>query len=329
MHQRKISIIVTSAGTASAISVIKALKGQNEVLVNIIAVDLDPMAAGLFLADEFEIVPPATDKDYIPTLIRISERTGAKILIPIYSKEIKIISEQSSFLKQRGLHVMLSNPEAIEVCNNKSLMYNIALELGLNVPKFYESSKISEVLESELPLFAKPNSGSSSTGAERVDSLQRLNELHLSRKDLIFQQFINAQEVTVDVFCDENSDAKVIAPRLRLATKSGQSVKGKTIDNAIYINPVKLVCKRLGIRGVCNVQFFVLENELMFIEVNPRFAAGGLMLTVKAGANIPLILVKTILGLPIRNEEYDTKKNLVMTRYWEEIIFEHTKVEAE
>lgn len=320
MQREEISIIVTSAGTASAISVIKALKSQKELKVKIIAVDADSMAAGLFLADESEIVPSATDPEYVSTLINLAERKRAKILIPIYSKEIKLISENSELLRKHGLLTLLAPVESIDVVNDKREMHNRVIKLGINAPQLYSKQTLQNLNASLLPLFAKPNTGSSSTGALKVTSLPQLKELVLGTDDLIYQEFIDAQEVTVDVLCDESNKALVIAPRLRLATKSGQSVKGKTISSEIFIQPVQKICTALNIKGVCNFQFFLKNNELIFIELNPRFAAGGLMLTVGAGANIPLLLLKLILHMNIDASECKTEPDVKMTRYWQEII---------
>ncbi|MFA6260435.1 MAG: ATP-grasp domain-containing protein [Bacteroidia bacterium] len=320
MQKERISVIVTSAGTASAISVIKALKEQHEFEIKIIAVDVDPMAAGLFLADESAIVPAVTSADYISSLIKLSAKTGAKILIPIYSKEIRLISENSQYLKGHGIHTLLSSFEIIELVNDKSAMHNAVTNLGIRTPYLYTKKELQQIDSSSLPLFAKPNTGSSSSGTEKISSISRLNELIADSEDLIIQSFIDADEVTVDVLCDNSSNAIVIAPRLRLATKSGQSVKGRTISNNIFIKPVQIICNALKIKGVCNIQFFLKDNELTFIELNPRFAAGGLMLTVGAGANIPLLLLKLILGVQINKNECLARPGIEMTRYWQEII---------
>ena len=49
------------------------------------------------------------------------------------------------------------------------------------------------------------------------------------------------------------------------------------------------ICEHLEVVGACNIQFIENKDGIYFIELNPRFAAGGLMLTVNAGANIPLM----------------------------------------
>lgn len=322
MQREKISVIITSAGTASAISVIKALRLQSELEVFITAVDADLLAAGLYLADAFEVVPHATHPQYINELLRIAQKYNASFLYPIYSEEIRYIAENKHRLVSEGLKVFLSSPETIALCNDKRAMYAIADELKIQTPSVYSADELTHPFEISYPVFVKPNTGSSSNGAELVSRPERLRELLSAENDMVVQEFIDAEEVTVDVLCDENFEAISIAPRLRLATKSGQSVKGKTLPAEPYVEPIRKLCRRLELKGACNVQFFVRDEHLYFIEVNPRFAAGGLMLTVKAGVNIPLLLLKLALGKRLERQSYQPNVDFVMTRYWEEIVFE-------
>ena len=64
------------------------------------------------------------------------------------------------------------------------------------------------------------------------------------------------------------------------------------------------------------------KNKYYFIEINPRYAAGGLMLTVKAGANLPFLALKMMKGISINKKDLIHKEGVMMTRYWEEIIIE-------
>jgi len=322
MLQKEINVLITSAGTASAVSVIKALKLQTEINIRITAVDTDPLAPGLFLADSYRVVPPASNPNYINELIDFALSIGATILIPIYSKEIELIAQHHSTLLEHGIQTLLPAPEVIALCNNKTAMNACVTELGIQIPRTYTSEEILQVSENVLPVFAKPNSGSSSTGAQKFETLAPLKTFAASNVNFVFQEFIDAEEVTVDVFCDSSGTVKVIAPRLRLATKGGQSTKGKTVDKEIFEKPIHAICSKLGIKGACNIQFFIKDKSLYFIEVNPRFAAGGLMLTVKSGANIPLLLIKEMLDIKISDSELICKPGIIMTRYWEEIIIE-------
>ena len=118
----------------------------------------------------------------------------------------------------------------------------------------------------------------------------------------------------------------MVAPRLRLSTKGGQSVKGRTIDNKDFLLPVEALCQALSHIGVCNIQFKKTNTGLVLLEMNPRYAAGGLMLTVHAGANIPLLAPKEMLGVKIDAAECQVKTNVVMSRYWEELFINDNKI---
>ncbi len=323
MPQKQIKVLISSAGTASAISFIKAIKYQTELDISIIAVDMDILAPGLHLADKFFLVPKANSPYYIDELLRVCKQENVSVLIPIYSKEIAIVAAHKERFKEAGVCTLLPNHTSIEMANDKHAMSIIAVELGIVSPK--TSFLIPEINLAGLnyPVFVKPNSSSSSAGTEKVNESKRLEEIMKQDGELIIQDYIEGQEVTVDVLCNYDCEPIIIAPRLRLATKSGQSVKGITIEKERFVGPVTLLCKRLHIVGSCNIQFFITkENELVFIELNPRYAAGGLMLTVKAGANIPLQVIKVMLNLPVYKHDCNTKVGISMTRYWEEIILD-------
>jgi hypothetical protein len=54
------------------------------------------------------------------------------------------------------------------------------------------------------------------------------------------------------------------------------------------------------------------------VEVNPKFAA-TLPFTVRAGVNMPLLLLKMCLGEQIRRRIDDFEDGLMMLRYWQEV----------
>ncbi|MFA6570948.1 MAG: ATP-grasp domain-containing protein [Bacteroidota bacterium] len=316
-----VNILISSAGTASAINVIKSLRLQTQIPVKLIALDADELAAGLRLADKFYIVPRADSKDYIATIIEIAKKENAVVFLPIYSGEIQLISEHSDYLKEYGLLTLLPEPDTIALCNNKNLTADFLSANNILSPKAYSTNELKEISDSDFPLFVKPHNGSSSNNTFRVESRKEL-DFYLSKfPDLVVQQFIEGEEVTVDVFCNRTSEALVVAPRMRISVKSGQSVKAKTLDNSAFAEPVSRICRLLKMVGVCNMQFILNEKGMYFIEVNPRYAAGGLMLTVNAGANIPLLVLKEILGLPIQPDECKTKTDVFMSRYWEEVFW--------
>ena len=70
---------------------------------------------------------------------------------------------------------------------------------------------------------------------------------------------------------------------------------------------------------MCNLQF-IREGNTYFIEINPRYSAGGLMLTTHSGVNLPLLALKIMQGIAIDQSELNHNSGLKMTRYWQEIM---------
>lgn len=312
----KISVLVTSAGVSSAVNVIKSLRLQSEFNISIIAVDIDKLAAGLHLADYFYISPPITKPDgYLECLYGICEKHNVKALYPCYSKELSLISEARERFSELGVATLLSASHVIDLCNDKTHILGCVQNMGIRTPKIFTNPK-----ESDLPLFSKLVEGSGSRGAIYVENQYILKGLLASPEKRIYQEFIKGDEYTVDILCDKESNVLFAGPRKRIQTKAGQSVKGVTIHNKVLQEYIERICRLIGVVGVCNIQFIEKDGKFYFIELNPRYAAGGLMLTVHAGANLPLAALKLMFGLPIGKLELKHTPNVAMTRYWEEII---------
>ena len=81
----KTNILVTSAGVMSAINVIKSLHLQDEYDVNIIAIDVDKYASGLYLADKHYLCPPVRkEESYQQYLFEIIKKENIQFVFPCY-----------------------------------------------------------------------------------------------------------------------------------------------------------------------------------------------------------------------------------------------------
>lgn len=307
-------VLVTSAGTASAINVIKALRLWKENVIHIFAVDADPLAPGLYLADEHALVPKCLQMDYIPTLLNLCQVHQIQALYPIYSQEIEVVAKFANLFMRQGIGLLVPTPEVVNLCNDKRRMYELASSLGIATPLFLSREKDPQA----FPVFAKPNTASGTTDARKIDDQTELAYMKSKFPTLIYQEFIEGPEYTVDVLCDRHSNVVVASPRLRLATKAGQSVKGQTVVAPDLVKWCTRLCKTIGMVGPCNLQFIQRDKEFVFIELNPRYAAGGLMLTVHAGANLPGLAFKLMLGEAVIPPSI--RPDMMMLRYWEEIF---------
>jgi carbamoyl-phosphate synthase large subunit len=319
-----VRIFLTGAGTASAINVIKALRRQTELPVFIVTGDMNPLAAGLYLGDQHRLLPPATDEEYIPRVLEICRQESIRILLPIFSKEIMVFAEHKELFAQEGIAISVSAPSVVEMCNSKASTHSFFLQHQIPAPHMYTLDALDHPEQLDFPLFMKPEEGRSSIDTFKIDDPSQLDFFQKFVSRPIVMQYVHGTEYTVDVLADFQGETIVAVPRVRINTKAGQSVIGKTVHSPEIIQWVKRITQAAGISGQCNIQCIERKSDgrLFFIEINPRFAAGGLMLTVAAGVNIPLLLIKLLLGRPIHERELKYTPGLYMLRYWEELFVE-------
>ena len=317
---KPVRVLVTGAGTATAISVLKGLRSQCEVPVRVTAADSQGSVAGAYLADDFVRVPSATDPTFAHDVEDICKRWGIDLVIPIVDPEFLPLAEAAEDFLANRTRVAISSPRAISICGDKVLQAQFLKSLGLPVAKIHELSK-AMAGDVPFPLFVKPRRGArASIGAQRVDDLK---ELEVATRDLdtpLVQEFIEGPEYTIDTFSDFEGRFIAAMPRIRLETKAGVSVKGRTVDEPELVAAARTITQALPIIGPSNIQCFRRpDGSFIVSEVNPRFS-GGLALSVAAGLSSPLLLLKLVRGETVDASQLTLRYGVTMVRYWQEVF---------
>ncbi|NQY99301.1 MAG: ATP-grasp domain-containing protein [Bdellovibrionales bacterium] len=323
---RPFHVLITGSGTVTCQSVIKALKNQNQIDVQITTVDMNEDAAGKFLSDSFHIVPAAKDPNFIVRMLEICSAEKVDLVIPIVDYEFTAFAKHREEFEEQGTKVAISSLETIENCNDKWKTNQFFKRIGVETPQSY----LPESLPSQpsFPLFIKPQvMGRSSIDSFRVNNENELS-FYLEKVDRpIIQECFEAEEFTVDVLCDFDSKAVNAVPRLRIETKSGVSYKGKTVRDQLLIEQAAQIAEELKIVGPCNIQCFRLKDKAVFFEVNPRYS-GTLALTVAAGFNSPVKLCQLARGDKVDISLGDFQDGVLMLRYWQEVFSSSTHNEG-
>jgi len=319
MDNKRINILVTAAGSASGVNVIRALRQQNDLSVRIVATDSDLLAAGLHLADKGYVIPKASSSEFITALTDVCAKENIEILMPSFSAEYPVLAREKNKLVQQGIKIAISSLETIQICEDKRLTDNFFKSHGIAKPHLYSDDELrSESLT--FPVFLKPARGRSSVNALRIDDRIDLNYYLKKVPDSIVQEFVTGIEHTVDVLSDLEGKMITAIPRVRIETKSGLATKSTTVKNTGLVKEVERIVNALGLVGISNVQCMCGNDSVKFIEVNYRMPAGGLPLDVAAGVNMPLLVVKMLQGYDVRSLIKDYEVGLTMVRYWETIF---------
>jgi carbamoyl-phosphate synthase large subunit len=318
---REITVLVTGVGATTGISVIKGFRQQDEFRVRVVGTDINPRdrIAGSSFCDIFYTVPPAVDATYIPVLMDICKKEGVQVLIPIIDPELLALAEHKEALAQLGVKVVVSDPKTVRICNDKYATFDFLKHHDIPTPETWLIDKITEPQALTYPLFVKPRDGVSSVNAFRVDSPEELMSAKKRVLNLVVQEYLEGKEYTTDVLADFEGCVFAVVPRQRLQTKDGISYKGQTCFDDELIHWGRRISEILNIRGPANIQCMVFGDRISYFEVNPRFS-GSLPLTIAAGVNTPLWVLKLVCGAPSPHV-YLPFQSMVMTRYWSEVFY--------
>src|SRR5262245_17862146 len=98
-------ILVTGAGGAAGVAVIRALRERGNVVG---AVDADPLAAGLALATDGAVIPPASDEGFVDGLCDVVKRFDVDAVVCTVSEEMVVLADATERLGAQGAAIWLS-----------------------------------------------------------------------------------------------------------------------------------------------------------------------------------------------------------------------------
>ncbi|MFI3328892.1 MAG: ATP-grasp domain-containing protein [bacterium] len=285
-----------------------AVKKLN-IKAKIIAADCSNTAPALYFADDKVILPRISEGNYTKSIIDCCNKFDIKLIVPTIDTELKLLSKDKTLIeKESKAKVLISNEEVINICRDKINTDNFLRTNNFGVPKLYSKEEI-ENNKIKYPCFIKPISGSSSIGAYKVNDEKEFKSYSSVLDDYMLQDLMVGEEYTVDVFLDFDSKIITITPRIRLATRGGEILKGRIVKDKEIINDVTKLMNTLKPIGHITVQLMKTKNGIEYIEINPRFG-GGAPMSIMAGANSCINLFKLLNNEKLNyNEDYNDNVN--------------------
>jgi len=287
---------MTEAGGAAAIGLIKSLRQYN-TNVKIVATDACPLAAGLHLADESAVMPPAADPGYISSLLKVVDRLHVDLILPTGDHDLQKLAESVELFESHGCAVWVSPTESIIICQNKMSFYERLKDTAAPVPATFKG-----------PLIIKPNRGSGSRGI-------RVMEL----EGQIVQEYLPGTEYTVDVFCDMNSRIINHVIRERITIKAGISTQARVVVYPAISRIIQTVVEELSLCGPLCIQ--LREDQTgapVLIECNPRLG-GGTYVSTLAGINYGALYCELFAQRDISKFSLPPSQ-ITVVRYFEELV---------
>lgn len=311
------TILVTAAGNTGAVNFLRSLREQQEVGVRLVAMDPDPLATGLYMADVGYRCPHVSDPNYWPFLLEMCRREQIAAAVPVFPSEVIGFARHSDELAAVGTVALVPTPDVCELFASKTRTIELFQQLGLRTPRCFSPADGASL---PYPVFVKPDRGSGSERSGRIESLRELEQALDTETAVVVQELITGTEITIDFVADRGSRLLGACARSRLSTRGGQTIKGESLDEPVLVEAVRNIVERGRLVGPGNVQVFRTADGDIFSEVNTRPASGGLMNSRAAGVDVPLLWLREVLGRSHVGEPVVGRPGVLMLKYWSELL---------
>jgi carbamoyl-phosphate synthase large subunit len=293
-------VLVTGAGGPAAIAAMKSLRGDESV--ELLAADMDPWAAGLYLVPEQSrtLIPAGAAPGFTEALLARCLAMGANVVLPTVDAELRPLAAARGQFTAHGIHLLLAPAAALDVILDKLALARHC-DGVVRVPRTEPLGAGTDPAAWTYPVIVKPRTGSGSRGIVTVKSAAELAALaqgqgEEGRDGLIIQELLPGDEYSIDVLADADGHVIASVPRLRARVDSGVSVGGRTVHDAALEAFGRDVAAATGLTFVANVQAKRdAEGRPALLEVNPRIP-GTLGLTIASGVDMPRIALDSLRG---------------------------------
>lgn len=265
--------------------------------------------------DEVTVLPGASSPEFPEQLAKTLNQCRIDCYVPTYSQEIKTVAKHEDWLRSVWSGDFLVSPYETHLkLDNKRIAHENLRQAGLPVPKLAEAPG-PEIL---YPVFMKPNVGSGGKKAHVVESEALHREYARLYPNHSFYQLIQGTEYTVDCMFDAGGHLLAYNQRTRLKDMGGAVIITQNNYDFDILPYLRRLENAFVFKGCVNFQYILAGDVPYFIDVNLRYASGGLPLSVTSGVDVPRILLDIWANRPLDYVRSCGADRKTMYRYFEE-----------
>jgi len=293
---------------------------QLKINASLLGTDTTELSPALQLCDQRFSVKPTTHAGYIKQILSIVKANKVNLLVPTVDLDLKRLAQNKSKFATLGCRVLVSNPEVIDICQDKRKTYRFLVKNGFDTALTMSVRSALSKKNIEWPCFLKPWDGYAGRGNAVVNNRKELLFYAKSIPNTICQELVEGTEYTCDVYVDFGMKVRCVVPRKRIEVRAGEVSKGQVAKNARIMSEATTLVEKLGAGpGVITLQLFLTgDGKIKYIEINPRFG-GGAPLSIKAGADFPKWILHELAGGKPNIRSDGFKDGLIMLRYDSEV----------
>lgn len=260
-----------------------------------------------------------TAPGYIDEILTICKSERINGVLSLIDPELSLLAQHEADFKSVGTKVIGSSYELCELALDKWSMYNWLTDHNYRCAKTYVKFETFEQAlasgEVTFPIFVKPRFGSASLHISKADDLEAAGFLFKQQPDMIVQEFLNGQEIGVDVYTDMLSGQVVAAfTKNKLVMRAGETDKAISIKDEKLFTLISRFIEESGYRAQIDMDIFKIGDDYYISEVNPRFG-GGYPHAYECGVKTPQMIVHNLNGQENVPQIGAYKSGVVMMKY--------------
>jgi carbamoyl-phosphate synthase large subunit len=312
------NIAITGVGGGVGQSILKSLQDSD---YNIITLDGEYLAAGLYTSKTSYIIPYANKENYISRLLEICKEEKISLLFPGMDAELMPLSLNRHLFEEIGTTVIVSRPEVITISDNKHQTYEHLVKAGINVPSTSLAENFKPTKDS-YPIILKQKIGGARSKniyiiKDKAEWKTTIDKIGENISDYIAMDYIEGDEYTCGTI-NLNGICKGLIVMRRIL-RDGDTYKCFTIKNEIIENEVRRLVNFIKPFGACNVQLRLKDGKPYIFEINAR-CSGTTAARTLSGFNEPKMIADFLLkGM----EPKYTFKEQTILRYWKELVVDN------
>ncbi len=277
----------------------------------IIACDTYPNALAMQVADYSKVFDMLNSSQ----LKNVVKETEPDFIVP----EIEAIrTEELLKLEEQGFKIVPS-ARAVNLTMNRDEIRNRATSLGIRTAKYKYASNIEELKSATksigFPCIVKPVMSSSGKGQTKLLNqkdiekawVEACRNMRGDRPKVIIEEFIVFNSEITLLTVRQKKGETIFCPPIGHTQADGDYIESwqpcdineNILKMAQKIS--KIITDDLGGYGIFGVEFFVLENEVIFSELSPRPHDTGMVTMFTQNLNEFDLHLRALLHLPIPN----------------------------
>ena len=247
-------------------------------------------------------------KAYVTELLALLKKHSYDVVLPVGYPVTGWLAERADEI-QAFSKLPLAHISAFKIFENKQLTHDLAVQLGIPVPKTFAPKTIAEATDClrylDFPIvFKKTMEGKNriAYAYNKSDFFDYFTQFQTSKDDFIVQEFLNGSGAGYFALY-ERGVLKQDFMHLRLReypVEGGASCYAESIDNEQLRLYGKRILTAQKWHGVAMVEFkYDAKGAPRLLEVNPKFW-GSYDLCVAAGADFAVPYIQMTLGLTVQ-----------------------------